>query len=357
MLPFILAAALAGCSNETLVVGSAHPTPDSRRVLVVYNGSSEDSREVAEYYAMRRRIPASNIVRIDCTSDEEISEGDFHRAIEGPVQANLRKNPNQIDFIVLTKGIPIRLSDDEHYSVDAWLAAGDLPITPIVELTRDSLMKSLNPYFGAAEPFSSKKFGFHLVTRLDGYTVSDCKALVDHSLEAKPEKGPFLLDEADNRKSGNYLPIQKGLERAAKVLTTKGFEVDFDQTKEFVAPAEPVAGYASWGSNDAAYDLETYRKIRFKPGALCETFVSTSGRTFRPTRGGQSLIADLIADGVTGVKGYVSEPYTFALAKPDLLFDRYTGGLNLAESFYAASQFLKWKDVVIGDPLCDPYRR
>ena len=59
----------------------------------------------------------------------------------------------------------------------------------------------------------------------------------------------------------------------------------------------------------------------------------------------------------TGVKGYVSEPYTFALAKPDILFDRYTNGMNLAESFYAASQFLKWKDVVIGDPLCDPYRK
>ena len=28
------------------------------------------------------------------------------------------------------------------------------------------------------------------------------------------------------------------------------------------------------------------------------------------------------------------------------------GGRNLAESFYAASRFLKWKDVVIGDPLC-----
>ncbi len=326
-------------------------------MLVVYNASSEDSREVAQYYASHRLIPSANIVRIDCPSDEEISEADFHKKIEEPVEANLRKNPNPVDFIVLTKGIPIRLSDDQHYSVDAWLAAGDLPIKPIVELTRDALINSVNPYFNAHEPFSSKKFGFHLVTRLDGYTVEDCKALVDHSLDAKPVKGPFLLDEADNRKTGNYLLIQRGLDRAAKVLSIKGFDVDLDQTKDFVAPADPVAGYASWGSNDAAFDLETYKKIRFKPGALCETFVSTSGRTFRPTRGGQSLIADLIADGVTGVKGYVSEPFTFALAKPEILFDRYTGGLNLAESFYAASEFLKWKDVVIGDPLCDPYRR
>ncbi len=35
---------------------------------------------------------------------------------------------------------------------------------------------------------------------------------------------------------------------------------------------------------------------------------------------------DLIAQGVTGVKGYVSEPYTYALAKPEILFDRYLRG-------------------------------
>ena len=67
------------------------------------------------------------------------------------------------------------------------------------------------------------------------------------------------------------------------------------------------------------------------------------------------MIADLITQGVTGAKGYVAEPYTTAVAKPDIMFDRYTRGYNLAESFYMASQLLKWRDVVIGDPLCRPY--
>ena len=64
---------------------------------------------------------------------------------------------------------------------------------------------------------------------------------------------------------------------------------------------------------------------------------------------------DLIAQGVTGVKGYVSEPYTFALIDPDVLFDRYVRGAMLAEAFYAASRMVLWKDLVIGDPLCAPY--
>ena len=56
------------------------------------------------------------------------------------------------------------------------------------------------------------------------------------------------------------------------------------------------------------------------------------------------------------MKGYVSEPFTFALARPNILFERYVGGFNLAESFYMASPVTKWKDVVIGDPLCSPYK-
>ena len=44
-----------------------------------------------------------------------------------------------------------------------------------------------------------------------------------------------------------------------------------------------------------------------------------------------------------------------AMAHADILFDRYTAGYNLAESFYMASQFIHWKDMVIGDPICAPY--
>jgi uncharacterized protein (TIGR03790 family) len=73
--------------------------------------------------------------------------------------------------------------------------------------------------------------------------------------------------------------------------------------------------------------------------------------------GGQSVITDLIDSGVTGVAGYVSEPYTFALVRPHFLFDRYTAGFNLAESFYSAKLVLRWKGLVIGDPLCAPYAR
>ena len=63
-----------------------------------------------------------------------------------------------------------------------------------------------------------------------------------------------------------------------------------------------------------------------------------------------------IAQGVTGAKGYTDEPLLQAVASPSILWDRYTRDWTLAESFYAASRFVGWEDIVLGDPLCRPYR-
>jgi hypothetical protein len=34
--------------------------------------------------------------------------------------------------------------------------------------------------------------------------------------------------------------------------------------------------------------------------------------------------------------------------------DRYSSGYTMVESFYAASRFLYWEDVIGGDPMCCP---
>jgi tetratricopeptide (TPR) repeat protein len=112
----------------------------------------------------------------------------------------------------------------------------------------------------------------------------------------------------------------------------------------------------------------------FTPGALAATYVSTDARTFKepppawqPTNtndrttwfGGspQSLVGDLIREGVTGVAGQVSEPYLQSAVRPDILFPAYVAGFNLIESFYMATPHLSWQTVIVGDPLCAPFPR
>ncbi len=334
--------------------------PEGERVLLVINGWSKPGMEIGKYYAAKRALPRSNVIHVETPPEEEVGFERYKKDIEEPVRKALARLKGKVDFIVFTKDVPMRFSDKGFhggYSLDAYLAMHEKPLPFLENFDEASLGKAKNPYFGKREAFNHSKYGFYLVTRLDGYSTSDVKLMIDHSVRAVGTKGLFLLDEADNRKAGDYLATQKGLSAAATLLKGRGFQVSLDSTASFLAPAEPLMGYASWGSNDSAFSLDAYRRLRFQPGSIAETFVSTSGRTFRRTSGGQSLIADLIEQGLTGAKGYVSEPFTVALARPEILFERYTSGFNLAESFYMASPMAMWKDIVVGDPLCRPYAR
>ena len=121
-----------------------------------------------------------------------------------------------------------------------------------------------------------------------------------------------------------------------------------------------VGGVLSKSAGTVYFDYIRLNEIRphieFVPGAIAETFVSTGGRSFNyPTSYGQSLVADLLREGVTGVKGYTWEPYLSAISHPDILFDRYTAGHNLAQSFWSGSNFVSWMGTVVGDPKCCPY--
>lgn len=361
--------------------------PDN--VLVVENGGSPVSMRIASYYMAQRGIPSGRLVTINTvdsalsSSNESIALQDYQSQIEQPIRAFLTANglTDQVQFIVLTKGIPHRLSGDPtggQYggrSVDSMLASIDLVNQLQVSFGTDYGIASVNRYWRAVEPFTHAAYGGYLVTRLDGYTEADAKALVDRALASPASPLNILIDAtvastpadiALQPKSlllpGGIIDLSYGLKytdynadmaSAAQVIADRPqFAATFDQTSAFVGSPNPLTAYISWGSNDANFSASTYNGLAFGPRGIAETAVSTSGRTFLATSGGQSLIADLIAQGAAGAKGYADEPYLDAIASPTVALDLYTSGRNLAESFYAASRFVAWKDVVIGDPLC-----
>lgn len=354
----LLCVLLGACERPAIAQPKRAPTSGAERTVVVINRRSTASDSVGRYYAKERALDATHIITIDVDAGDDVDQGTYLAAIEDAVRKAIDALPVRIDFVVLTKGVPLRVGGAGGYSVDALLAGMRLGIPPMVGLDTAWLRRHRNPYFNAPGPFASDRYNMYLVTRLDCGVLADCLALVDRATAARSVRGPFFLDALPPRSgSDGYADLNGRLYNAAAVAQRFGAQVILDSTARFVAPPAPVMAYVSWGSNDARFDSVAYRAVRFLPGAIAETFVSTSARTFGPTRGGQSRIVDLIAQGVTGVKGYVSEPYTFALARPELLLDRYLRGATLAEAFYAASPMVLWKDVVIGDPLCAPYAR
>ena len=324
-------------------------------VLVIANDRSPESRAIASYYMAKRGIPSGNLCTVSTETDEETNLREFNKNYLPPLKAALAKPGRQIEYIVTTKGLPIRFTEGK-YGVEATIASIDSKLDRMKDLSQGEIDKFTSPYFGKSEHYSRAKFGMYLVTRLDGYTLADAKRLVDNSVNGKPTRSPFLFDNIYALPSSSAWKVMDGyLSDGAKRLRARGLPVILDDKYEFRGGLSPLAGYVSWGSNDPTFDATKYHQLRFEPGAIAETFVSTSARTFAPTVGGQSLIADLIAQGVTGVKGYVYEPYLFAMADPRILFERYTRGYNLAESYYMASRCIKWRDLIIGDPLCSPY--
>ena len=383
--------------------GQAPRRRTADEVLLVCNASSPTSLSIGDYYAGKRHV--RNRVEVRCedsavkTDNETISLSDFRSEIEGPIRTFLSSHP-KIDFIVLTKGIPIRIvgapigSCDEnskepeatrgHPSVDSYLASLDylaMPGSRRISIAGSGAIGAAywNRYWNAHEPFSHAKFGGYLVTRLDGYTEAQAKALVDKALYAEGHareilgSGEVLLDVQpafglgdkttqpgpivgdDIPRESDYSEFNADMAHAHDILSGRGVKNELDLSDTFIGNRHDLLGYFSWGSNDAKYSADAYQSLTFAPGSLCDTAVSTSARTFLPTEGGQSLLIDLISHGLTCGKGYSDEPLLQAIASPTIALERYTAGYTMAESFYAASHFVAWEDIVVGDPLCAPY--
>jgi len=354
----------------------------ARNVLVVVNAASADSVQIGEYYAKKRQIPLDQILRLtDLPADppDGIDRPVFGRAINGPMVAWLARHQAQdrILFIVLTKGIPLRINGgqgNDAASVDSELALLYLRMTGANVEVSGPLP---NPYFLGDRPLSeARRFTrdaqqIYLVTRLDGFTVGDVIGLIDRGA-APSRDGRVILDgKSSLNPAGNTW-----LAKAADRLKAAGWSDDrvvFDKSATVVTDEVDVLGYYSWGSNDPAIRRRRFN-LTFRPGAIGGMFVSTDGRTFREppidwvlpgwenkkawfAGTPQSLAGDLIREGITGVAGHVAEPLLGNTIRPDILFPAYVAGFSLAEAYYLAMPSVSWMTVVIGDPLCAPFAR
>ena len=336
-------------------------------VLVVVNQASPLSRQIGEYYVLRRHIPRSNVCRLNAKVDEEISRDDFDKQIVAPIAGFLhsRHLEEKILSIVTTSGVPLRIQGNGGPLAEA--ASVDSELTLLYSDMRGkphALPAGIaNPFFGKVNAvFRHPDFPIYLVTRLAGYDFTDVKGLVDRALVAR-NRGKFVID----LKASDSTPGNNWLRQAARALPRD--RVVLDESARVLSDQTDVIGYASWGSNDSDRK-QRHLGFRWLPGAIMTEYVSTNGRTFtRPPDAWnlgaswsdpkglffgspQTLTADYIHDGVTGASGHVYEPFLGYTPRPNILLPAYYHGRNLAESYYLAIPALSWMNIVVGDPLC-----
>jgi uncharacterized protein (TIGR03790 family) len=339
-------------------------SPDS--VLIIVNQPSALSRKIGEYYAERRRVPASNICRLNAATNEEISRSDYDNQIARPVQDYLRAHnlTEKVLYIVTTAGVPLKIRGALGITGDA--ASVDSELTLLYSDMHGRPHSTPggipNPFFGKTNAvFRHPDFPIYLVTRLAGFDFSDVKAMLDRAQDAR-NRGKFVID----LKGADKSPGNRWLLDAARQIPRDRLVVDL--TRSVLTHQSDVIAYASWGSNDPDRK-ERHLGFDWLPGAIATEYVSTNARTFaRPpdnwnigawgdpkaTFAGspQTLTADFIHDGATGASGHVYEPYLQFNPHPNLVLPAYYHGRNLAESFYLGIPDLSWMNVVVGDPLC-----
>ena len=320
---------------------------DYNDVLLIINDNSDISVQIGNYFKQQRNIPDANVVHLHTATTEAVDATEFTNNIRTPIENYLTSHnlQNSINYIVTTKGLPLTVND-EGVEQQLMLILGPYS---------SSILQSgpfNQPYYNQNAKFSHTQYGMYLVTRLDGYNWDDIKRIIDRAAKpASPDQGTFVIDIAAGRDGSSYQPYNDNMRYAAELLIDKGLNVVFDQSGTYLTNIHNVLGYHSWGSNDGAGANNSIPGNTYANGAIGDTYVSSSGRSFSyPPSYGQSLIADWIAEGITGIAGYVSEPYATAVAVPQFLYGRYARGYNLADSFAMATIWSGWKQVVIGDP-------
>lgn len=341
-------------------------TPGPTSVVIVANANSALSKNIAEYYAVKRGIPRNHVCYIRTTTNESIDRALYQSEIEIPVARFLTSNnlTESTLYLVTTSDVPLKI-DGTLDGMNNDGASVDSELTLVYQTLRGQkhAVKGPieNPYFRATSNFAHPRFPIYLVTRLAAYNFQDVKGMIDRSLVAR-NKGHFAIDlKGDSEDEGNGW-----LRDTMIALPTE--RTIFDDGRKVLSGLPNIIGYASWGSNDT-YRKERLTKFQWLPGAIATEFVSTNARTFvRPpdswTLGSwkdraswfagapQSMSADYIHEGATGVSGHVYEPYLALCPRPQYIFPAYIKGENLAESFYRGIPAVSWQNIVLGDPLC-----
>ena len=355
--------------------------PDPENVLVVYrnqrNSSDTLSEYVANYYISKRNIPAKNKLGLDIPltatygQDTVIlyNEGEdirgngntgwmYVRDFIGSYIENYLNNTiingaplkDRIDYIVLIKGIPLKVRYLPynsvtwksryriHASVSALLSLINQPDgRSFLQLYNTYVTSQLNPLFGVDLTitmdyrFKSNHFvnsgGWYtqyLVSWLNGDTYTDVINMIDRQADPDFTGEKTWVIDADPNATYSVSSMQY----AHQKLKQFGFNLNPDpfvvSQDWIVTDINQVMGYTSNGVHTLipmppTYILDTLQ-FSYANGANFNSWESFNGFSFGVTRAGQGLISDFIHMGGSGGAGNVYEPWTDGITRESYTF-------------------------------------
>lgn len=366
-------------------------------VVVVYNKRLPASKEVAEYYAVRRHVPANQIFGFDVTTNETMSRTEFRHALQEPLAQKLedeklwhigseiapgtngaepkitwKPKQSKIRYAVLCYGIPLRIQEDPELKEkipddlrpelrrNGAAVDSELALLPFVQEHYDltGLIEN-SMYTMTNSALFNPTNGILMVTRLDGPSASIARALVDKALEAETNglcgRGYFDLRNLESNS-----PARMGddwINGAGQVCRLFGsYDVVFEKSPEtFPAdfPMSDIAFYCGWYDENVSGPF-VQKTVEFMPGAFAYHLHSFSAATIRSTS--EHWVGPLLAKGATITMGCVDEPYLSGTPDVSVFCARLiVQGFTFGEAAYSSQRVLSWQTTVVGDPLYRPF--
>ena len=330
-------------------------------VGVIINLNSPASMQIGSHFKNARNIPTQNMIYVSVPTTEVINDIEFEQLrtqIENYLTSqNLQ---NQLNYLVTTKGIPLKrngidcivnTNQGDCGSVDQELSLILGPHAGGIGATNGYS----NPYYNENTHFSRAQFGIYLVTRLDGYELTDVISLIDRS---GPNTGvnqldaQVVLDMFETTSIDSTYFIENYLAPSQLALQSQNWTTLTDYAPSTPSSVQNALGYIGIGFGPTDSVALDYAWL---PGSFSSMNTCSGARTFNASNNptDQFLLAQLIQDGCTAAHGYVNCMYFSQLFETDIMLNRYlnpNAGYNLAESYFMAERLLSHQSVLIGDP-------
>ena len=380
-----------------LLAPSARLFAGGDEVVVLYNSNVPESKAVADYYAAKRNVPASQIFGFDLTTDETISRDDFQNHLQQPlvddlVNAGLWKfgeqpiaaTPTQpahteervieskIRYAVLCWGMPLKIAPDyDLQEVESKLMRSDfrrneasvdseLVWLPLIKLKIPLTGPLPNLLYNCTNTASLvPQNGLLLTARLDGPTPEIARGLVDKALEAESNGfwGRAYFDILGRKPGNSYYLGDHWFLTGAEICQKQGFDVEIytnENTMPASYPISQIAIYVGWYTSDVSGPF-TLPEVEFMPGAFAYHLHSFSAETLRSTT--RHWCGPLLAKGATCTMGCVYEPYLQFTPNIAVFLHAFCSGYTFGQAAWVAQPALSWQTTVIGDPLYQPFNQ
>ena len=242
------------------------------RVLLVYNTSSKDGLEVAEFYK-GNRPGMSGVDTLGVTADttEKTTSANVISQIRTPIYDFIANAAHPKYYVIMCRGLPSRVWDNELplASVDYLIARSDPNLANPVgaEYQQGGGVNYYNASFAPGSYPGTRV----LVTRMDMGTLSTTKAYIQKiktMYEAMPSPdvvvsansaglggSNYLLDEVRNKAYGSAFPVAKDQSDLANrsysnvPLARRLYIFGIAGVNPHLASGADVTGYECWGAN------------------------------------------------------------------------------------------------------------